>query len=260
MLKAFFIGLFLVACSHLWGAVPSPEKMDSLKSDSLKSRSVLQGKILTLDLGVGFPNLISVEAALHVLPRLHAGASYGLYPSSFTFHPQLNSNEQAAKFADGKSYTLTPDVTSKLDAICPFVRYFPGQDNFYFQLTYALLRVQSEVTSGLQDVNGVSVNGAVIKGRVDFTQVMPTLSIGALFTTHLFFFNTSLGASVLQSISTKVALTGELPERLGGATANAAALSKLEEELAKNSDTAVAALRNQVTFIPSFYLSFGFLF
>lgn len=219
------------------------------------------GKILTVDAGVGFPNLISVEAALHILPRLHAGVSYGMYPSSFTFHPVLNSNEQSAKFSDGRNYTLTPDITSKLDAAVPFVRYFPGQDNFYFQLAYAILRVQSDVTSGLQDVNGIPVSGAVIKGKVDFMQYMPTLSIGALFTTNIFFFNTSLGASVLQSITTKVSLTGELPDRLGGSGGdNATAISKLEEELAKNSDTAVAALRNQVTFVPSFYLSFGFMF
>lgn len=219
---------------------------------------VARDKILGVDFGFGIPQLIAAQAQLMVLPHFQFGLSYGMVPGSMSFTPQLSLDDRTASFADGNDYQITPEVSTSLASVCPFVRYYPTDRNFYVQLTYGLLRSSSDISSPLTSSDGQTIPGATLTGKVIYTQSLPTLTIGHVFSADTFSINLGMGISVLDSLSTEVSLSGTIPDALGGASGNSDAFDSFESEIALASQRAGRELRQKAVIIPSLFITFGF--
>lgn len=213
-------------------------------------------KVIGVDAGVGVPQLLAVQVQTLALPRFQMGLSYGMFPGSIGFTPQLSSQNASVLFPDGNTYSFSPKGSVTLFSICPFIRYFPKEDNFYLQFTYSFLRAQSKFTSGIKDAGGTEVANSVINGTVTFTQDLPTLSMGHIFANHLYSFNISLGVSLISQLSSASEINGDLGFLPAGDVQDA--VDTVAQEIQNSSQSAITELRRELSFIPSVMLSFGF--
>ena len=68
--------------------------------------------------------------------------------------PPLCHDADRAKFL-----ATLPRLALTWNTLSPFVRFFPADNNFYFQLTYAMLRLSGTVNSDLKQTSGVAIPG-----------------------------------------------------------------------------------------------------
>jgi hypothetical protein len=213
-------------------------------------------KVIGVDAGVGVPQLLAVQVQTLALPRFQMGLSYGMFPGSIGFTPKLSSQNSSVLFPDGNTYSFSPKGSVTLLSLCPFIRYFPKDDNFYFQFTYSFLRARTSFTTGIKDAVGTEVPGATLSGTVNFTQDLPTLSMGHIFANHLYSFNISLGVSLISQLSSTSEINGDLGFLPAGDVQNA--VDSVQQNIQNSSQTAITELRRELSFIPSLMLSFGF--
>lgn len=241
--------ILLISCT----AFPAAEKKQVEKSTL---------KPFWVNFGAGLPQLASLEASYRILPKWQIGAAYGIIPGGNpNLAPRFSLPAQNIVLANSQFVTFSePTVTSSLTSICPFVRFFPNPSSFYIQLTMALMWNKNDFESDLNDVNGNKIAEAKYSGVITAIQALPTISIGHVFHSNLFFFNVNMGVSIIANVTVQTAFSSQLPDSLGGDAANQDSLNAIDENSRDAINGAVAEFRKQIQFLPSMNLMFGFMF
>jgi hypothetical protein len=225
---------------------------------SVPAKPVTPDRIFQVGLGVGFPDLIAVEASLQLLKHWQVGATYGLLPGTGII-PNVSLPRATASLTNGIEFALDPVASTGLTVICPFVRYFPTTRPFYFQLTWGLLLSNHTIVSGLTELStGTVIPESTITANIHLTTSIPTLSIGHIFWRRFFFFNVSLGATFLLDSTSTIAVTAKIPSIVGSLPA--AQEAQIKQQLDAGLTSAVAAFREKVAILPSIMLSTGMMF
>ena len=213
-------------------------------------------RILMLDLGFGWPQLAGPEASIYLTPHLHAGLTFGILPGGTSIFPQQNLQQQSALLPDGNIYYVTPNVKSTFFAVSPFIRFFLSNDRpVYLQFMCSAFTSVADITGPITDTSGTEVPGASVTGKVILAQLLPTLSLGHIWHSKLYFFNLSLGISYVASIVNSTQTTVTLPVVLDTSEAEQA----ISQSVAQGANNAANSIRNHVTFLPSIWASFGLL-
>lgn len=214
------------------------------------------------DLGFGLPQLIGGEASYRALQRWQFGAGGGILPGGEGLYAhRFSLPSQSVTLKNNDFVKLdSPTLTSSLATISTFVRFFPVERNFYFQLTLSMLRNKNRFQSGLSDASGVKIDDGEYRGSITLIQFLPTISIGHAFASNLFFFNVNMGISFIATVQASVYSEGRIPDRLGGTAENQEVFDKLNTETTDAINQAVTQLRKEIPVIPSFCFTFGFMF
>ncbi|MBI4404427.1 MAG: hypothetical protein HY537_09715 [Deltaproteobacteria bacterium] len=221
--------------------------------------ATLEGRTLAIDIGAGMPQLLTLQGAVLVINKFQLGFSYGLIPSNNFLGPDIDLPANEVTLANGQSYTVRPKASVGLSSMMPFIRYFPSQTNFYVQLGWALFKTKINVHGNFQELSGNVIDDALVSGVATLTQSLPTLSIGHVFTTNIYFFNISLGASFFGTLYTDFGLAGVLPEAMGGNAGNQVALGELKKRMDIEINKAFDEHKAKILFIPSVLVSFGII-
>lgn len=219
-------------------------------------------RLFMLGGGVGLPNLASVELSLQVLRRLQLGASVGIVPGGSAVFPLIPLPEMRYTLPDNNDYALNPVASTSMDAIVPFLRYFPTHRTTYLQLSWTMIRTHHNIVSPLKSVLlDAEVPGTTITANVDITHTLPTLSIGHIFWRRLFFVNLSIGASFVLSSQSSTTISTQIPDPLGSIVASQ---PNVFDDYAQSMDQMisanVASVRDTIGIIPSILISAGLMF
>ncbi len=226
---------------------------------AIPPKPVTPDRLYEVGFGFGVPNMLWGEAAVQLFKRWQFGAGYGLIPGASTIPKiSLPQVEQEVGFLDD-TLIFTPTATTQLAIISPFIRYFPTEGLFYFQLNWGLLKSDHVVESPIYDtLLDMTIPNAKLTANLHLTTVLPTLSIGHFFWRRLFFFNVNIGASFLLSSSSTMDLTLNVP--VGFATLNDAQKAAVRSQIDRDLNRAIAQIRSNVAIFPSISLTTGLMF
>ncbi len=226
-----------------------------------RSAFAIPDRALSFDVGLGLPELLFLHGQVQAMKRWQFGVGYSYLPPNGFLGKTMTGEPTTITLADGLNYATSPTLVPTANYISAFVRFFPAENNFYFQLTYSLLQMNAHITSGLEN-SAVSemLVGALVTADVVFKQAVPTVSIGYLFMGRFFFANICLGASWIGPLRTSVTVNALIPDGVGGSAGNQEALSQFQNDLTQQGTLASADLRSRFPIFPSLSLSFGFQF
>ncbi len=121
---------------------------------------------------------------------------------------------------------------------------------------------EAGVGRGLHSTENCALSELMVGGEVNadviFRQTLLTISIGYLFMGRFFFVNFSLGVSWVGSFSSSETVNALIPDAVGGAEANQAAIDQLQGDIQSQGTAAATDLRTRFPIFPSLALSFGF--
>jgi len=221
----------------------------------------LPERVLSFDVGTGSPELVFAHTQVQVWKRWQFGVGYSYIPNVPPLGQAMQGPSTTLTLADGFQYETSPTIVPRASFFSGFVRYFPAENNFYFQLSYSLAQMTAHVTTGLENsALSTSLVGALIEADIVFRQAIPALSIGYLFQGKFFYFNISLGAAWVGAFTTSMTVNALIPDLAGGATGNQAALTQLQQDLQARGVEAAASLRQRFPILPSLLVSFGIQF
>lgn len=215
-------------------------------------------RLYEIGIGFGVPYLAMAELGLQVLKKWQVGFSYGLLPQSGLI-PNVNMPPILQSVGGLTTVQLDPVMTTTLQVMSPFVRYFPTERLFYFQLTWGMLFSNHTITSGVYDhLTAMTIPGATVQADIQLITTIPTISIGYFFWRHVYFFNVAIGGTFLLSSTSTVAMTASLPAWVGNITA--AQQDQLQNSLDQGLANSIAQFRNQIGVLPSVMLTTGVMF
>lgn len=221
---------------------------------SLKSWG-LPDRIVTVDLGVTFPQLSFIQGEVLAWKHWQLGLGLGMLPDAA--FPTIKLREQTFSITDGVQYLSKPSVRPNLSSLTPFIRYFPGQNNFYLQVSYTMLRFNAFLKTTLQSVNMPISTYGILSGSFSLTQTIPTFSIGNLFMGKVYFFNVSLGASVLSSIWCRGGLDGLIPDLASDSVQSELKLKEMGNQMCETIVSEFNKQKTDIIILPSIALTFG---
>ncbi len=271
-IHAMFVGVLVLTSGYGWCAETKPLSLHDIYpatpenvGAAARERMAIPAKAITPDrlfqvgLGFGVPNLVGLEASVQLLKRVQVGSAFGLLPVAGIV-PNLKLPRSTVTLLNAIDFALDPSTSiSGFTVLCPFVRYFPTERPFYFQLTWAVWLTRHSITSGLTEVTtNLTVPEATITADINLTTTLPTLSIGHIFWRRFFFFNVSLGASFLLSSTSTVSVSAQIPAATG--TLTAAQEEQVKQDFDRGLASAVASLRETIAILPSVMLSTGVMF
>jgi len=220
-------------------------------------------RAISFDIGAGVPQLAALGGQVTLLDWFQLGFGYGLMTSSWVGLPSITLPTESISFAEGGNFFVQGQVSAtvnnySLSSISPYIRFFPTERNFYIQFMYTILQASTGLSANLQALGEQFDNALQVSAT--FTQAIPTLSIGHIFSGALYFINFNLGVSLISTSSVSVDVGGNVPDSLGGTAANQAALNKIAADIQSDTQQAADKAKNPTTIIPSLYVSFGFIF
>jgi hypothetical protein len=216
-------------------------------------------RLFEIGLAAGFPIVAAPEIGIQLFKHWQFGLTGALVPAGILPTVALPSITQTVP--PGVDLTFNPTVNSSAFMISPFVRFFPTQRTFYLQLTWSIGQLNPIVTSGVtESLTGLTIPDASLTTSVSITGMFPTLSIGYFFWRHVYFFNISLGATVLLSANTQVSGTVTVPGPFGGALDGDAVINSVSDQIVQTTNLVVEQIRNVAPFFPSIMISTGIMF
>ncbi len=252
--------LTLCATSQISTSNPLMQRSDSSLVQPAKIKGAAPDRLFEFGMAFGLPILASPEVSIQIFKRIQVGSYFGYVPGAFI--PQFRLPKMSQKFFNNFTYEMYPvGNTAAVLMASPFVRYFPTERTFYFQLTWSVARSSHKIESPLKEtITGIEVPGATISSLVTLTEMLPTLSIGYFFWKHVYFLNVSLGATILLTPSATATLKAELPLGLGGNLNNQSALANIQRQLDTSMGQAIDQIRSVLPFVPSVMISTGIMF
>lgn len=216
-----------------------------------------------LGLQTGLPSAIGGDATVRILPRFHMGLTYGLVPPGIGFPESKKLGLQTIKTSTVQELYWIPTVSPSASNISPYIRYFPSDNNFYFQVNYSLLNASADITGsvapGQAGIDELNIPGEVLTGNLSITQHIVTVSIGHLFASKAYFFGLNIGASFLASLNVDASLEGQFPDALG--TIGSEDIASSTAGLETNIREGVEKNTGEFLLIPTIQFVFGiFLF
>ena len=212
------------------------------------------GRGLSVDFGVGLPQIAQVNGEAAFLDWLQVGFGFGMLNSSWVGLPGIKLPEKSVTIK-GNPFVFSGDASWTIQSLSPFIRVFPIERNFYVQLTYNMMRVSAIMDSDLVGT-ALTITDAV-RAKATVTQAIPTLSIGHIFSGELYYINLAMGFSVIGTTSVDVEVTGNVPEAIGDSN-TASEFQKQKDDIAKAAQDSAGAIRGEVQVLPSIYLGIGF--
>lgn len=222
-------------------------------------------RTVSIGVGAGVPEVvfgaIDVAASRHWQLGFSYGIDGGLLGQALRFDDlrQTAGQTRNVVLSDGRTYEITPQLDPlQFTMISPSVRFFPTDRNFYFQLSWTLLRLSSAFTGGIADpALGIALEGVVF-GTMSYLQHMPTLSIGHIYASKAFFINIRLGASLPFTSTLSVTARAQLPTIVGGTAPNQAAIDSLANQMAADALQSVEDAKREIFIVPSAAITAGF--
>ena len=217
-------------------------------------------KRFAFDLQFGFPQIFQGQAAFLPFKRLQVGVGYLPFPASISITSGARIPAQI-ELVDGYKFYLEARDDTSFDTLPPFVRYFPVPDrNFYFMLSYPMIRGQTTIHMSLVSVVEPSLRyDDIIQVSMLIAQPFPTLSIGHIFATNFFYINLTMGYAYIGDVRvSNLKITGEFPSVNGGNANNEAALAALVDNAVTQANQGTSAARLSFGVIPSIYFAIGF--
>jgi hypothetical protein len=211
-------------------------------------------RILMLDVGFGWPQLAGAEATIYITSKFYAGLTFGLLPGGNNLFPQQTMQEQSTILPDGNRYSIAPTLASTFFSVSPFVRFFLSNERpVYLQMMCAAFTSVADITGPIKDNTGTPVPGASFTGKVILSQLMPTLSLGHIWHSKFYFFNLSLGVTYVANILTRTQSAITLPIPIDTSEAE----QMIADSITASAEQASNNIRQNVTFLPSIWVSFG---
>lgn len=228
------------------------------QADSSDPRS---GHTLDIALTGGLPQLIAAEFKLVTVPNVEFGAGFGSFPINSFAHSIYSFPSIPLNLQTSDTYNLAPSGTFSLSSVYLFTRWYPMKAGLFFQLGFHSLNFSATISGALQDQTlGTSVPG-VISGSVNINQTMINIGPGYqfVFGDH-FHCDFGLGLAYLLPPSSSTSIGGSLASFSvlnSQATTNFnTAKSTLEADV----NQAMAAYQSHLKFLPSLFISLGYIF
>ncbi len=214
---------------------------------------------LSFDLAFGVPHLLTANANFMIWKKWQAGLGYGFLPPVGVMSTGMALPAMSVPGPDGITLVVYPTAKSAFSWVNPYLRFFPGTDNFYFQVSYFYYAVSFDITSTVEDGNSQIITTSGISGKLTLRQFLPTIGIGCIFGSNLFFFNLNMGYSFVGATTMGVELTGALGQLGELAPDVVTSMENAMGELVTiASDGPKSVVRNWP--FPSINFSFGFYF
>jgi hypothetical protein len=216
-------------------------------------------RLFEFGIAFGVPIFISPEVAVQIFKQWQVGSYFGMVPTGIL--PRFTLPKITEPFFNGLVYELNPTGDTSLLMASPFVRFFPTERTFYFQLTWSVARSTHNITSPLREsVTGLLIPDATVNSLITITEMLPTVSIGYFFWSHVYFFNICLGATIPLTPAATATLSADLPLGLGGTLNNQVALNNIQSQVDQSMSTAITEIRKVLPFLPSVMVSTGIMF
>lgn len=209
----------------------------------------------------GMPHLISGEFRLLMVRNFEFGAGFGAFPVNTIAQSVYTFSPTPLDLGTGDTYNLYPRGNYSLSGIYALARWFPWGSGFFVHLSYHHVSFSASIDGSLRNETlGTSVSGA-IDGSVAISQGIVNFGPGYQFRIGQRF-HVDLGAGLL------FLLPASATTRVGGSLSGFAALDasasanyeSAKQDLVGAVNDAMSRYRDTVRFLPSLYLTMGYLF
>lgn len=214
---------------------------------------------VSVDVGFGIPHLIFGQGIVKISDHWQMGVGYGLIPGAAAAGKGIKLDDQVFALQDGTEVGMTPVLNLNFNTLLPFIRYFPRDNNFYVQATYAMLQLGAEISGTLKTNDALGATVGLVTGTATITQPVPTLSVGHVWAGKVYFCDLSLGLSFFLPASASITLKSLIPDALGGSEGNETAINQLGNDLASQLNDNTGTYRDQFPVLPSLSLTFGIM-
>lgn len=203
--------------------------------------------------------MLTANANFMIWKKWQIGVGYGFLPPVGIMSTGIDLPPMSAKAPGNITIVVYPKATTGFSWMNPYIRYFPGTDNFYFQFSYFFYAATLNITSSIEDGNSQLITTNGISGKVTLRQFIPTLGIGVIYGSRLLFFNLNMGYSFVGATTMGVDLSGALGQ-LGELAPEA--IEEMETAMGEAVTTLSDGPKSLVANwpFPSINLSFGFYF
>lgn len=214
---------------------------------------------VSVDFGFGTPQLVFAEAQAKISEHWQGGLGYSV--SGFVPIPAyLLPSTTVLNTGPAGNLNFTPNVQPSLSGLTPFIRYFPSENNFYFQFAVHLLQLSGKVTGVLTSSDPLIPLAVNLTGNVSVLQTIPTISIGNIFAGKVYYINVSLGISFFSMAFADASIDGSIPDALGGQALMTQVATQLSTQMQTQVNTITALLKNQYPILPSINITLGWMF
>lgn len=211
--------------------------------------------------GLGVPEFVFLEAQVAAFSRCQIGATYAKVWVPGVMPKDIAAPTQTVTLFTGDEYAIDPKVSPDFSAISPFLRVFPdSSNNFFLQFTWIWMKIDSFITGTFAPQNNVALPEIPMTGTVTINQYLPTVSVGYLFSSQIYYLNLSIGIGYILKPSTSTSANLTIPDSLGGNAGNQDVIDGFNADIQKSVVNATEEIRNRFGIFPSLHFSFGIYF
>lgn len=213
------------------------------------------GKNFSLAFDVGLPQLIGLEASYIGVPFFEIGLSYGNIP----VNKYIGDNVSIDAVAIDANYSVLPTTSFTLTAPSIFLRYYPNNEKFYFQITYTKWKLGTSISGNLIDSTGKTILSNALSGDVSIDLPSLDLIIGLKgFINDVFFFNIGVGIAYMLEAKHQVSIGGKFSFVQSILDPSLQDEYEAAKTLAENElKTSLDNFRQEIPLLPLAFLSFG---
>lgn len=224
---------------------------------------VLQNKNFAFDTGVGIPQLIGVNLSYVGWTPLSIGLGFGSAPINSLISRQVTLNPIPVSLPSiSDSYSLYPSASFQVYSFSAFIKYFLGDSGWMAELLYTSLTLNASFQADLKDETTGGISSNVVSGSAQLTQPILGLALGYEFSFFSnFFASFALGAGYLFPPSYSFSIGGTASAALGALpSADETSFDSAKSQIQSSFDSAVAAYRSALKFIPFLLINVGVAF
>lgn len=214
-----------------------------------------------IEASAGIPELVGLRLSYLRISHLILGGGFGTFPVNSFLKSKIQLSPTPIQMSSGGPYNMYPSATYTVMGFHAFLKYFPFESGWFSSFEYASLGARGVFSGDLKNESTGKISGGALSGDFQYTQPILAFTLGYEFYIQQRI-NISFGIGV-----------GYLPKStytlsMGGTASSIAPLDPVADQSFENSKqeiqaqtaAGVAALQNSFKFIPSIYLTIGWLF
>lgn len=227
------------------------------RADDFNSKD---GHTLGLGATVGLPQLLSAEVRIVSVKNFEFGVGLGAFPANQLAQSLYSFSPIPINLQTGDTYNIYPSATYSLSGIYAFARWFPWGRGWYMSMSLHSLSLSASISGTLKDETlGTSVTGA-LDASVGITQPMVDIGPGYQFLIgEHFHVDLGLGLLFLLPASSSVSIGGSLSSFVVLNSTAQTNYDNAKSSLVNAVNQAMSNYDNSLKFLPSFYLTLGYL-
>lgn len=220
-----------------------------------------EGHWVGIGASTGFPQLISGELRIVSVSHLEFGVGLGGFPANALAQSLYSFAPLPIDLQTGDTYNIYPSGTYTLSGVYAFARWFPWCRGWFLNLSLHSLSLSATIGGMIKDETlNTSVNGA-LAATVMINQLMINLGPGyQFFLGEHFHLDAGLGLTFLLPPSSSVAMGGSLASFVVLNSAATASYNEVKSNLVGAVNQAMTSYANSLRFLPSVYLTIGYIF